>query len=171
MRLLVLVIVLFCSCGGKAAIPNFHYVDDGIYRSGLLDNTNLDDLKLYNIRSIITMKTNPIEVKVERDYAIKNGIAFVNIPIFMLEYSRYQKDNFWQVNELMHTMPKPLLVHCTHGSDRTGVAIAMYRLLDQKWDYTPTIIELNNYGFSWLFTSWKTFLKEIYDGFNDNRRH
>lgn len=25
--------------------------------------------------------------------------------------------------------PKPILVHCLHGSDRTGAVIAMYRII------------------------------------------
>lgn len=31
-----------------------------------------------------------------------------------------------QLVELMRSLPKPLLIHCKHGSDRTGLASALY---------------------------------------------
>lgn len=36
---------------------------------------------------------------------------------------------------------KPVLVHCLHGSDRTGVVIAMYRMVVQKWPREKAIEE------------------------------
>ena len=29
--------------------------------------------------------------------------------------------------------PKPVLVHCWHGSDRTGIVVAAYRIVFEKW--------------------------------------
>jgi protein tyrosine/serine phosphatase len=42
----------------------------------------------------------------------------------------------------------PVLVHCLHGSDRTGVVIAMYRILYQGWSKAQAIDELKNGGFN-----------------------
>lgn len=42
----------------------------------------------------------------------------------------------------------PVLVHCLHGSDRTGVVIAMYRILYQGWSKDQAIDELKNGGFN-----------------------
>jgi protein tyrosine/serine phosphatase len=42
----------------------------------------------------------------------------------------------------------PVLVHCLHGADRTGVVIAMYRVLYQGWSKDEAIDELKNGGFN-----------------------
>lgn len=44
---------------------------------------------------------------------------------------------------------KPVLVHCLHGSDRTGVVIAMYRMVVQNWPREEAIKEFTDpvYGY------------------------
>jgi protein tyrosine/serine phosphatase len=42
----------------------------------------------------------------------------------------------------------PVLVHCQHGADRTGVVIAMYRILYQGWSKDMAIDEMENGGFN-----------------------
>jgi len=43
----------------------------------------------------------------------------------------------------------PYLIHCHHGSDRTGLMIAMYRILHQHWTTQQALAEmtLGGYGF------------------------
>jgi protein tyrosine/serine phosphatase len=51
--------------------------------------------------------------------------------------------------------PKPMLVHCLHGSDRTGVVIAMYRILFENWTKEQALDELQHggYGFHEKYTN------------------
>ena len=37
---------------------------------------------------------------------------------------------------------KPVLIHCYHGSDRTGAVVAMYRMVVQNWSRDKAIAEL-----------------------------
>jgi protein tyrosine/serine phosphatase len=41
----------------------------------------------------------------------------------------------------------PVFVHCMHGSDRTGMMIAMYRMTVQGWNRNSAILEIKNGGF------------------------
>jgi protein tyrosine phosphatase (PTP) superfamily phosphohydrolase (DUF442 family) len=43
--------------------------------------------------------------------------------------------------------PKPVLVHCWHGSDRTGFFVAGYRMVCQGWSREAAIDELRRGGF------------------------
>ncbi len=43
--------------------------------------------------------------------------------------------------------PKPVLVHCWHGSDRTGFFVAGYRIVLQGWPADAAIDELKRGGF------------------------
>jgi len=49
---------------------------------------------------------------------------------------------------------QPVLVHCQHGQDRTGVACALYRMVIEGWPANPAIQEMADVGWhriwSWL---------------------
>ena len=49
--------------------------------------------------------------------------------------------------KIIKNAPKPLLIHCKHGSDRTGVVTAMYRIIFEDWANQKAIDELKNGGF------------------------
>jgi protein tyrosine/serine phosphatase len=55
----------------------------------------------------------------------------------------------------------PVLVHCKHGADRTGVVIAMYRILYQGWTKQQAIDEMEHggYNFHSIFFNIPTFIK------------
>jgi protein tyrosine/serine phosphatase len=40
-----------------------------------------------------------------------------------------------------------VFVDCLHGSDRTGLAVASYRVVEQGWDVETAIAELREFGF------------------------
>ena len=43
----------------------------------------------------------------------------------------------------------PLLIHCWHGSDRTGATVAAYRLVFQNWSKEQAIDEMVNGGYGY----------------------
>lgn len=43
----------------------------------------------------------------------------------------------------------PVLLHCQHGADRTGVVTAMYRIVFQKWSKEKALDELQSGGFGY----------------------
>lgn len=45
--------------------------------------------------------------------------------------------------------PKPVLVHCLHGSDRTGTIVAMYRMVCQGWNKQQSLRRINDWRL-WL---------------------
>jgi tyrosine-protein phosphatase SIW14 len=45
--------------------------------------------------------------------------------------------------------PKPVLVHCWHGSDRTGSVVAAYRIVFQNWTPAAALDELRHGGFGY----------------------
>jgi protein-tyrosine phosphatase len=55
----------------------------------------------------------------------------------------------------------PVLIHCHHGSDRTGLVIAMYRIVYQNWTKDAAIDELRNggYGYSPIWENIPAYIK------------
>ena len=60
------------------------------------------------------------------------------------------------------TNPKriPVLVHCQHGADRTGIICALYRIIIQGWTKEDAIKEMNQGGFG-FHQIWNNLVKWI----------
>ena len=83
-------------------------------------------------------------------------IYFTGIPQAALEY----------ILTLIEQSPKPLLVHCEHGEDRTGLVIAAYRVRHCGWAKDAAIEEALKYG----YRKWLNFgLNKTWGRFTDAR--
>jgi protein tyrosine/serine phosphatase len=71
------------------------------------------------------------------------------------------------VIEVMRILKKsedgPFLIHCNHGSDRTGLMSAMYRILEQEWTKEDALGELVNggYGFHSIWRNIPRYLRKV----------
>jgi protein tyrosine phosphatase (PTP) superfamily phosphohydrolase (DUF442 family) len=71
------------------------------------------------------------------------------------------------LNEILAAVvnsPKPVLVHCQHGEDRTGLVIAAYRVCVNGWSKDSAMAEALRYGYRrWLNyglnKTWASFTK------------
>ena len=64
-------------------------------------------------------------------------------------------------------------VHCQHGMDRTGLAVAAYRITAQGWDCERALEELRDYqalGHAMLFPNIPTYVRGIARDCADWRR-
>jgi len=64
---------------------------------------------------------------------------------------------------LSHPENGPFLIHCQHGSDRTGLMIAMYRIIYQNWSKDEALDEMVNGGFGY-HSIWRniiSYLKKV----------
>lgn len=61
----------------------------------------------------------------------------------------------------IHRYPKPILIHCWHGSDRTGVVVAMYRIVFQNWTKSQAIEELMKPEFGHHYNVYPNIVKYI----------
>ena len=48
--------------------------------------------------------------------------------------------------KILEDCPKPALVNCLHGSDRTGAMVAIYRIREQGWSPEEAITEMKSGG-------------------------
>ena len=108
---------------------NFHEVEKGtIYRSSRLGADGLDKaVDRYGVKSVLNLcGEQPGTAWYDGEVAVSRlrGVRFIN-----LVYSANVALESAQVTELVETLrdaPKPLLIHCRAGSDRTGLACALY---------------------------------------------
>lgn len=145
--LLVVAIGLFIaweSWGKKTLIPRkFGVVEPGsIYRSGQISRFRIEDtLKEHKIGTVVFLSEDKDlvqdvsrpDVKAERETCQNLGITRYNFPLNgdgtgdIVQYA-----NAVEAMVKSQQQFKPVLVHCHTGSQRTGAAVAFYRLLVQK---------------------------------------
>lgn len=63
--------------------------------------------------------------------------------------------------QAIHRNPKPVLIHCWRGSDRTGLVVAMYRIVFQNWTKPRAIEELMNPKFGHHYNVYSNIVKYI----------
>ena len=112
--------------GYQAAFTsNFHEILPGqFYRSAQLTPGELNQrISQYGIRTVVNLRgtqDNPGWYDDERRVAASRGVELVDFP--MSSSQRLSPERALALLELMRNAPKPILVHCLAGADRTGLA-------------------------------------------------
>ena len=114
---------------------NFHEVTAGeVYRSAQLDVAALEEVVgKHGIRTVISLRRpKPDESWYvdEKTAAKALGIAHHDIPLDFTFSPRI--DHLLELRDLLDNAPRPLLIHCRAGADRTGLAAVMAKLLDES---------------------------------------
>lgn len=103
-----------------------------LYRSGTLSHHEWKEILRENppFRSVLNLRGKPGDLDKndwytrEESLSEKSGISFYTFGI-----SANRQPTLTQMEvmvEMMRASPKPLLIHCKSGSDRTGLATALY---------------------------------------------
>jgi undecaprenyl-diphosphatase len=111
---------------------NFHPITPGeAYRSAQLDRDELEYyIKKYNIKSIVNLRgEHPDEpwYKEEKEVSSMHKIQHYSIP---LSSSREPDEAvIRQLVEIFKNAPRPVLIHCQAGADRSGLAAAIWKVV------------------------------------------
>ncbi len=119
---------------------NFYQVTDRIYRSAQPSARAMREYERFGIKTVISLRYFHDDV----DEAEHTALKLIEVPI-----------NTWNIDDrdvisvlrLLRDSEGPLLLHCQHGADRTGLMIAMYRIVFQGWSKEQALYELREGGF------------------------
>jgi protein tyrosine phosphatase (PTP) superfamily phosphohydrolase (DUF442 family) len=131
------------------AFDNFHEVlPRQLYRSGQLSAAHLHaHVEQNGIRTVINLRgPNPTEAWYREEIAAarSGGLVYVDLPIDSLFPT---KEELRELIETLETCPKPVLIHCQSGIDRTGIASALACLLLD--DFGTPELALNQLGWQY----------------------
>ena len=134
---------------------NIHQVGtSNVYRSAQLSISTLESvIKEYGIKSIINLRgsqQNSAWYDAERETSARLEVTYIDLPL-----SANEEPDEAILDHLIATMrdtPKPLLIHCEGGADRSGLAAALYQHVIVGESYEKAAAELSfRYGhFPWL---------------------
>jgi len=139
-------------------VSNLHQVTPVLFRSAKLDSADVAQLQALGVKTVISLRSFHSDTQVLDG----SGIRAIRIPI-----------NTWAIRDkhVIETMRSiraaeqqgPVLLHCLHGADRTGMMAAMYRMLYQGWPREKAIDELKNggYGYHAVWKNIESYLKRV----------
>jgi protein tyrosine/serine phosphatase len=117
-------------CGALIYSGNLHAVTDGVlYRSAQLSKEQFAaSIRQYHVKSVLNLRgAHPHEAWWEDEVAAtqENGAAHYDIALSSKRFVGEEQAE--RVLALIRDAPKPLLIHCRSGADRTGLVAALYR--------------------------------------------
>ena len=123
------------------SVKNLNRVTPQLYRSAQPDAAGMRELEKLGVRTVIDLR----DLNDDQDEArgTKLRLRRVKMDAWHIE----DEDVVRVLAMLRRRKDGPFLVHCHHGSDRTGVVCAMFRLVEQRWSREDAIRELKDGGF------------------------
>lgn len=139
-------------------LKNFAQVSRNLYRGAAAEATGYRVLKVMGVRTIVDLQEFHSDVRALRGL----GLRYAHIPMNPAEIEDDEVAAFLQVARDPDC--QPVFVHCKAGSDRTGVVVAIYRVLDQHWPPEQAALELPRFGFHEVFVPLQQYLKGLDKG-------
>lgn len=115
--------------GGLQVTGNFHPVVAGeLYRSGQVTPERLARYTNdFGIRTVINLRgEQPGASWYDREIEASTALGLRHVDFRMSASREVTVVQARDLVELMRSVPKPVLIHCKAGSDRTGLAVAVY---------------------------------------------
>jgi len=122
-------------------VPNLHKVSDSLYRSAQPSAEGMANLKAIGIETIVNLRS----FHSDRDEIGNSGLAYEHI--YMKAWHPEEEDTVRFLQIVTNLKRTPVLVHCQHGADRTGIMCALYRVAVQGWKKEEAIREMTQGGF------------------------
>ena len=143
----------------RPGLPNLHQVNDVLYRSAQPTAEGYAAAAKLGIKAVLRLRTTDNKDELDK-LAGGSGLVIHDAP---LEAWDIDDDDIIRALRLLRHARRdgPVLVHCLHGADRTGLVCAVYRILFENWTREDAIAELTlgGFGFHPLFANIPHYLR------------
>ncbi|QVY66401.1 dual specificity protein phosphatase family protein [Polaribacter sp. Q13] len=121
---------------------NLYRVNDNLYRSEQPSKKGFIEIELIGVKTILNLRRLRNNTKKAKDF----NFNLVHYPI---KTKVLNEEDIFNALRVIKNSVQPVLVHCWHGSDRTGTIIAAYRMVLDNWSKEEAINEFqkDNLGY------------------------
>ena len=136
-------------------LSNLHRVTPMIYRSAQPDKNSGSAITKLGIKTVLSFR------KRDKDEPLHttSGVTFKRYPLYTWDIE--EEDILAVLRILNDPANQPILVHCTHGADRTGLMMASYRMIVQNWTKEAAIAEMKQGEYEY-HVIWKNIERRIH---------
>jgi len=123
-------------------LGNFYFVDEGVYRSSQPDDDEAEEIVGLGIKEVLNLR----ELHSDKDELGGNGLILHRVK---MDAGNITDQQLITALKFIKNRSGAILVHCWHGSDRTGATIAAYRIVFENWTKAEAIDEMRNGGYGY----------------------
>ena len=138
----------------NTTISNCFKVSDDVYRAEQPAQKDIPDLKKLKIRTLLNLREYHSDDEVFR----QSGLSLLHLP---LAAGSLAPSDLISALRMLREAEKPVLIHCWHGSDRTGFVVAGYRIVFQSWTREEALDELRLGGFGYHSGAFPNMVKTL----------
>jgi uncharacterized protein (TIGR01244 family) len=150
-------------------LPNFHQVNETLYRGAQPQPGGVKKLSELGIKTVINLRGASEDTQKEQAEAEAAGMRYFNIPMSAL--GRPTDEQIKRVLTVIEARENwPVFVHCQRGADRTGVIVAVYRILRDQWTADQAIDEAKRFGMAGIQFRKKGYISDYHDRRRDARK-
>ncbi len=136
-----------------SGVPNFHQVDEHVYRGAQPHGEGFAGLAKIGIKTVLDLRG-----EVSEENAVEStGMRYVRLP-----WSGFKAPDDSQITAVLALLNDntawPVFVHCKRGADRTGTAIACYRIEHDHWTNLQALTEAKSFGMSSMEIAMQHFI-------------
>ena len=136
-----------------AGVNNFACVSQSLYRGEQPTPAGFAELKRRGIRTIVNLRSM---------HGDSSDLKWSGLRYFHL-YAKAWHPEDEDVAAFLKIMDDranwPVFVHCAQGSDRTGYAVAAYRMVEQNWSCDDAIAEMRHFAFHEIWLTVPAYLE------------
>ena len=120
---------------------NLYQMSPTLYRSALPGSQNLPELQQLKVKTVVSF--------IKDDDKTWIGGQPIDVVSFPTHADRVDDADVLKVLRILQQAEQqgPVLMHCKHGRDRTGLFAAMYRTVVQGWSKEDALKEMTDGGF------------------------
>jgi protein tyrosine/serine phosphatase len=140
----------------RPGLPNLHKVSDDLYRGAQPTAEGIAELERLGVKTVVNLR----EFDTDRELLAASDLAYEHIP--MTPWHVEERDVARFLHLVTNDENQPLFVHCRRGADRTGMSLAVYRVVVQGWSKDEAIAEMTQGGFR-FHSGWKNLVRYVRD--------
>jgi tyrosine-protein phosphatase SIW14 len=130
-------------------IPNFHVVNEHIYRGAQPSDQGFHNLAKLGVKTVVDLRNGAERDAGEAGVVGKEGMRYFHVP--MAGVGAPTEDQVYSVLRVLDDGAGwPVFIHCRRGADRTGTVAACYRIAHDQWPNEKALNEARLDGMSWM---------------------
>jgi len=137
------------------ALNNLYQIDKGVFRSEQPDKLDFANLEKLGITEVLNLRRWHSDEKEAKN----TNLILYHVP---MRAGNIKEKDVIQALKTIRDRKGNILIHCKHGSDRTGLIVAMYRIVFQNYTKEQAIKEMTeeNFGFHKIYTNIITYIQQ-----------